>query len=85
LGNHTDYNEGLALAAAIHLGVTVQAERIDADLIEVSSDTNGRAANAPLKNLQKIGSRRAAQLVSYAKYRGKKTPINLETHTPEQN
>src|SRR6516165_2348916 len=54
LGNHTDYNEGLALAAAIHLGVTVQAERIDTDLIEVSSDTNGRAASASLKNLQRL-------------------------------
>jgi galactokinase len=54
LGNHTDYNEGLALAAAIHLGVTVQAEKIDTDLIEVSSDTNGRAARASLKNLQQL-------------------------------
>jgi galactokinase len=54
LGNHTDYNEGLALAAAIHLGVTVQAERIDADLIEVSSDTNGRAATARLTKLQRL-------------------------------
>ena len=54
LGNHTDYNEGLALAAAIHLGVTVHAEKIDAAVIEVSSETNGRAASAPLKNLQRI-------------------------------
>jgi galactokinase len=54
LGNHTDYNEGLALAAAIHLGVTVQAERINTDLIEVSSDTNGRAASASLKDLQRL-------------------------------
>ena len=29
LGNHTDYNEGLALAAAINLGVTVRAEKLD--------------------------------------------------------
>src|SRR6516165_6499270 len=54
LGNHTDYNEGLALAAAIHLGVTVRAEKIDADLVEVSSETNGRMASAPLKNLQRL-------------------------------
>jgi len=54
LGNHTDYNEGLALAAAIHLGVTVQAERTDTDLVEVSSDTNGRAASASLKNLRRL-------------------------------
>src|SRR6516162_619475 len=54
LGNHTDYNEGLALAAAIHLGVTVHAEKIEADMIEVSSETNGRAASASLKNLQRL-------------------------------
>src|ERR1700740_297285 len=54
LGNHTDYNEGLALAAAIHLGVTVHAEKIEADVMEVSSETNGRAASAPLKNLQRL-------------------------------
>jgi galactokinase len=54
LGNHTDYNEGLALAAAIHLGVTVHAEKIEAGVIEVSSETNGRAACAPLKNLQRL-------------------------------
>jgi len=54
LGNHTDYNEGLALAAAIHLGVTVHAEKIVADVIEVSSETNGRTASAPLKNLQRL-------------------------------
>src|SRR5215472_13926561 len=56
LGNHTDYNEGLALAAAIHLGVTVYAEKIEADVIEVSSETNGRTASAPLKSLQRINA-----------------------------
>ena len=54
LGNHTDYNEGLALAAAIHLGVTVHAEKIEAAVIEVTSESNGRAARAPLKNLQRL-------------------------------
>ena len=54
LGNHTDYNEGLAIAVAIHLGVTVHAEKIVADVIEVSSETNGRTASAPLKNLQRL-------------------------------
>ena len=56
LGNHTDYNEGLALAAAIHLGVTVHAEKIEAGVIEVSSESNGRAACAPLKNLQRLAA-----------------------------
>ena len=54
LGNHTDYNEGLALAAAIDLGVTIRAEKLDTDLIEVSSKTNGREARVSLKNLQKL-------------------------------
>ena len=48
LGNHTDYNEGLVLAAAIDLGVTARAERLEADVLEVSSETNGRRAQASL-------------------------------------
>ena len=28
LGNHTDYNEGVVLAAAIDLGVTIRAEKL---------------------------------------------------------
>ena len=54
LGNHTDYNEGLALAAAIDLGVTIHAEKLNGDLIEVSSETNGREVSIPLKNLQRL-------------------------------
>ena len=54
LGNHTDYNEGLALAAAIDLGVTIRAEKLDADVIEVSSETNGREVSVSLKNLQRL-------------------------------
>src|SRR5215469_15120338 len=54
LGNHTDYNEGLALAAAIDRGVTIRAEKIDADLIEISSETNQRQAKVPLKKLQRL-------------------------------
>jgi galactokinase len=48
LGNHTDYNEGLVLAAAIDLGVTARAERLDGDVLEVSSETTGRQAARPL-------------------------------------
>jgi galactokinase len=54
LGNHTDYNEGLALAAAIDLGVTVQAGKLKADLIEVSSETNGREVRVPLNDPQRL-------------------------------
>src|ERR671922_205556 len=48
LGNHTDYNEGLVLAAAIDLGVTARAERLETDVLDVSSETNGRQVTAPL-------------------------------------
>jgi galactokinase len=41
-------------AAAIHLGVTVHAEKIEADVIEVNSESNRRTARAPLKNLQRL-------------------------------
>jgi galactokinase len=51
LGNHTDYNQGLVLSAAIHLGVTVYAGRIDHLRIEVSSQTNGRHAAIELENI----------------------------------
>src|SRR5271166_6102776 len=54
LGNHTDYNEGLVLAAAIDLGVTVCAEKLNADVIEVSSETNGREVSVSLKNLERL-------------------------------
>jgi galactokinase len=54
LGNHTDYNEGLVLAAAIDLGVTVRAEKLDADVIEVSSETNGREVSVLLKKLERL-------------------------------
>jgi galactokinase len=54
LGNHTDYNEGLVLAAAIDLGITIRAEKTDANVIEVSSDTNEREVSVSLKNLQRL-------------------------------
>jgi galactokinase len=54
LGNHTDYNEGVALAAAIDLGVTICAEKLDADVMEVSSESNGREVSVSLKNLQRL-------------------------------
>src|ERR1700741_5058428 len=54
LGNHTDYNEGLALAAAIHLGVTVRAQKSREETIEGHSETNGRSARVPLSDLRRI-------------------------------
>jgi galactokinase len=54
LGNHTDYNEGLVLAAAIDLGVTVCAEKLNTAVIEVSSETNGRKVSVSLKALERL-------------------------------
>ena len=54
LGNHTDYNEGLALSAAIDLGVTIHAESLDGEVIEVSSKTNGRTAKVSLQDPEKL-------------------------------
>jgi galactokinase len=38
LGNRTDYNDGVALAAAIDRSVTIRAEKPDGKLLEVSSE-----------------------------------------------
>jgi galactokinase len=38
LGNHTDYNEGVVLSAAIDLGVTVRGERTEDGGISISSE-----------------------------------------------
>jgi galactokinase len=38
LGNHTDYNEGVVLSAAIDLGVTVRGERTEDGRIAISSE-----------------------------------------------
>jgi galactokinase len=54
LGNHTDYNEGLALAAAIDRGVTIRAEKIEADVIEIRSGTNRRETRVSLKTLDRL-------------------------------
>jgi galactokinase len=43
LGNHTDYNEGLVLAAAIDRGIKVSRSRRDGELIQIRSAEFGRA------------------------------------------
>lgn len=55
LGNHTDYNDGVVLSAAIDLGVTVEGEATGGDTISVRS--NGFApVEASLSNsLQRKG------------------------------
>jgi galactokinase len=54
LGNHTDYNLGLVLSAALHLGVTIEASRHSKDLLEISSRTNRRSISIELNNLRPL-------------------------------
>jgi len=54
LGNHTDYNQGLVLSAAIHLGVTVRARKDSSNLITVSSATNGRRAEIDIPSIARL-------------------------------
>jgi galactokinase len=56
LGNHTDYNQGLVLSAAIHLGVTVRASRNNSPRITISSATNGRRTEIDIRNIQPLRS-----------------------------
>jgi galactokinase len=55
LGNHTDYNHGVVLSAAIDLGVTVSGAVRPDDLIEVRSETNDRSVrvNSLIQNPEK--------------------------------
>ena len=54
LGNHTDYNLGLVLSAAIHLGVTIKASRLSKNILEISSMTNRRSISIELNNLRQL-------------------------------
>jgi galactokinase len=54
LGNHTDYNLGYVLSAAIHLGVTIEASRLSTNILEISSKTNQRSVSIELNKLQPL-------------------------------
>src|SRR5260221_1284686 len=54
LGNHTDYNQGLVLSAAIHLGVTVRARKESSNRITVSSTTNGRRTEIDIPSIERL-------------------------------
>ena len=54
LGNHTDYNDGFVLSAAIHLGVTTHALKIPEAELRVSSQTNHRSVRVTLSNLHRL-------------------------------
>src|SRR3954449_7572112 len=48
IGEHTDYNDGLALPFAIDRGVTVTAERAEGDLVRVEARDLGERDEFPL-------------------------------------
>jgi len=54
LGNHTDYNLGFVLSAAIRLGVTMEAARLPDGMLEISSETNRRGISIELNNLHPL-------------------------------
>ena len=56
LGNHTDYNQGLVLSAAIHLGVTVRARKNSSNSVTLSSATNRRHVEIDVRNIEPLHS-----------------------------
>jgi galactokinase len=54
LGNHTDYNFGFVLSAAIHLGVTIESEQLSEPVLEITSNTNGRTVLTELSGLHRF-------------------------------
>ncbi len=53
LGNHTDYNEGVVLSAAINYAVTTEGERRDDDAATLRSTFSPSPLTVPLDNLIK--------------------------------
>lgn len=51
LGNHTDYNQGLVLAAAIDRGLTVSGSSTHESAAEIRSTTIGRAVRVELSRI----------------------------------
>ena len=52
LGNHTDYNEGYVLSAAIDRGVTISGRRVDEARISLHSSTIEPSATAELGDIR---------------------------------
>ena len=42
LGNHTDYNQGVVLGAAIERGITVRGTKRADNIVEITSESMGR-------------------------------------------
>jgi galactokinase len=56
LGNHTDYNEGFVLSAAIDLGVTISGSVTDTDRILLESGISDEPVEAHLSDLKRTGT-----------------------------
>jgi galactokinase len=54
LGNHTDYNLGVVLSSAIHLGVTIRASQLSNRILQISSKTNQRSVTVDLDHLKPL-------------------------------
>jgi galactokinase len=55
LGNHTDYNLGVVLSSAIHLGVTIRASQLSDRILQIGSRTNHRSVTVDLDHLEPLG------------------------------
>ena len=56
LGNHTDYNGGVVLSAALHLGITATGEKLPDGLVELASGDMGNVEKFHrTKGLQRTG------------------------------
>lgn len=62
LGNHTDYNEGVVLGAAIDRGLTTRGSRREDGVISISSSTMGRV-EIPAAQLRPLVENRWANYV----------------------
>jgi len=56
LGNHTDYNQGVVLAAALDLGITAEAERLSGRIIRLKSGGETNAVELNPDNLEPQGT-----------------------------
>jgi galactokinase len=59
LGNHTDYNQGLVLAAAIDRGITASGSARDDDRITLASDLTPERVDVPLTNIERQTAERS--------------------------
>ena len=53
LGNHTDYNDGVVLSAAINFAVTVEGSRRDDDMATLHSSISPEPVHEPLSRLDR--------------------------------